>query len=147
MCSFYHRFIPSITTITAPLTRLLRKSRKWSWNVEQESPFNSLKRALTSAPLLARPDYELPFTLQTDASNFRLGAVLTQHIGGKEHFIAYASRALMAAEQKYNATEKECLAVIWAVRKFRPYLEGDHFTPALAPPAPKPLTKTGQMGS
>ena len=72
MCSFYRRFIRSISTISAPLTRLLRKSQKWSWNVEQETAFTSLKRALTSAPLLARPDYELPFTLQPDASNFGL---------------------------------------------------------------------------
>ena len=128
MCSFYRRFIPSVSTLTAPLTKLLRKSQKWTWNPEQENAFDRLKKCLTSAPLLTRPDYGLPFVLQTDASNFGLGAVLTQQVGGIEHVIAYASKSLTKPEQKYSATEKECLAVVWAVRKFRPYLEGEHFT-------------------
>jgi len=72
--------------------------------------------------VLACPDFNENFVLQTDSSDLGLGAVLTQNIQGEERVIAFASRRLVAAEGNYSATEKECLAIIWAVRKHRCYL-------------------------
>lgn len=90
--------------------------------------FDSIKRALTLAPVVACPDFSQPFTLQTDASASGLGAVLIQVLEDKERIIAYASRTLSSAERNYSATERECLAVVWAIKKFREYFEDFHFT-------------------
>uniref|UniRef100_A0A6V7LWV3 RNA-directed DNA polymerase n=1 Tax=Bracon brevicornis TaxID=1563983 RepID=A0A6V7LWV3_9HYME len=128
MASWYRRFIPGFATTAAPLTRLMKKTETWLWSEEQAAAFEALKQHLASAPTLACPDFALPFTLQTDASNVGLGAVLTQVIDGEERVIAYASRALTAAEKKYTVTELECLAVIWSINKFWCYLEGYSFT-------------------
>ena len=87
-----------------------------------------MKRSLSTTPVLACPDFSKTFTLQVDASNTGLGAALTQIHDGKEVVIAYASRLLSDPEQNYSTTEKECLALVWATKKFKPYLEGYHFT-------------------
>ena len=128
MASWYRRFIPGFSTIAEPLTRLTEKNQAWEWGVDQHASFEALKTHLVTSPTLACPDFSLPFTLQTDASSVGLGAVLTQNIDGHERVIAYASRSLTGAEQRYTVTEQECLAVIWAIRKFRCYLEGYAFT-------------------
>lgn len=78
---------------------------------------------MTRAPVLSCPDFTKLFVLQTDASNYRLGAVLTQNLDGCEKVITYVSRHLNAAEKNYSATEKECLAIVWGIRKMRSYLE------------------------
>ena len=87
-----------------------------------------MKTALTTAPILAHPRFELSFMLQTDACTTGLGALLTQEHDGEEKIIACGSRSLFKAERNYSATELECLAVIWNVEKYRQYLEGIHFT-------------------
>ena len=84
-----------------------------------------LKRHLCSAPILAYPQFDRPFTLQTDASDVGLGAVLTQvDLSGHEHVISYASRSLSDRKKKYSATEEEALAVLFATDYFRAYLLG-----------------------
>ncbi|KAL7297476.1 hypothetical protein TKK_0009845 [Trichogramma kaykai] len=103
------------------------KNVTWHWGEEQENAFPTLKKKLTEAPVLARPDPDKTFTLQTDASNYALGAVLTQEFDGEEHRIAYASRALTKQERNYTVTEKECLAVLWAMEKYRGYILGTNF--------------------
>lgn len=128
ICSWYRRFVPDLATLSEPLNALLKKKRKWGWGDAQEKAFQALKEKLTSAPLLARPQFDYPFVLQTDASSTGVGAVLGQVIDSKEQVIAYASRTLTSAERKYSVTERECLAVVWAVQKFRPYIEGYSFT-------------------
>ena len=99
------------------------------WGPEQQAAFIDIKSCLTTSPTLIRPDFSKPFILHTDASQIGLGAVLCQ-IGDddKEHVIAYASRVLHGPETNYTVSELECLAVIWAIEKFRCYLEGWKFT-------------------
>ena len=128
MASWYRRFIKSFSTISAPLTRLTKKNAKWTWGDEETEAFNTLKTALTTAPVLACPDFDRRFYLQTDASTSGLGAVLTQYHEDGERVIAYASRTLNGAERNYSATELECLAVVWGIRRMRTYLEGYAFT-------------------
>lgn len=127
--SWYRRFIASFSTIIAPLVALLRKGKTWSWNEDCESAFQAIKDSLVSAPILSCPDFTLPFTVQTDASAYGIGAVLSQKKPtGEEHVICYISRSLTRQERNYSVTERECLAVIYAVEKLRPYLEGYAFT-------------------
>ncbi|XP_070072240.1 uncharacterized protein [Drosophila takahashii] len=127
IASWYRRFVENFATIVQPMSALLRKGRKWTWSDPQQQAFEDLKKKLTEALVLACPDFNLRFQLQTDASDFGLGAVLTQQVDGTERVIAYASRRLLAAEENYSATEKECLAIVWAIRKMRCYLEGYRF--------------------
>jgi len=109
------------------MTTLLKKGQKWAWGPEQQNALEEVKIRLTTAPVLGCPDFDKTFVLQTDASDVGLGAVLSQDIEGKESVIAYASRRLTATEGNYTTTEKECLAIIWAIRKMRCYLEGYRF--------------------
>lgn len=128
MIGWYSRFIENFATIKVPLTNLLHKDCKWHWGPEQQDSFENLKLAITKAPVLVRPDFTLPFQIHADASNFAVGAVLTQVQNGEEHPICFTSRVLSKAERNYTVTEKECLAVIAAVEKMRPYVQGYHFT-------------------
>lgn len=126
--SWCRRFIPDCSTLTQPLTRLLQKKNQWEWGPEQNEVFETLKKKLSSAPILAPPDFSVSFCLQTDASQYGLGIVLTQIQNDQEVVIAYASRTLNKAEQNYSVTEKECLAIVWGISKMRYYLEGYSFT-------------------
>jgi len=126
MASWYRRFVAGFSTIAAPLTRLTRKHAKWG--PSEEEAFQQLKKVLTTAPVLAYPDFTKCFVLQTDASSCGLEAVLTQYQKDGEHVTAYASRTLNGAERNYSATKLECLAVVWDIRKMRGYLEGYSFT-------------------
>ena len=128
MLSWYRRFVKDLSKVAAPLSILLKKKTEWTWNAEQDRAFEALKSSLTQAPVLACPNWNLPFILQTDASLLGLGAVLTQIEGDNEYVIAYASRTLNAAEKNYSVTELECLAVRWGIWKMRQYLEGYPFT-------------------
>ncbi|KAL6416740.1 hypothetical protein ACFW04_013184 [Cataglyphis niger] len=128
MASWYRRFIANFSTIAAPLTSLTRKNAKWKWGAEETTAFRELKKTLVSAPVLACPDFARRFVLQTDASASGLGAVLTQNFEEGERVIAYASRTLNSAEKNYSATELECLAVVWGIRRMKGYLEGYSFT-------------------
>lgn len=129
LTGWYRRFIPNFATITAPITGLIKKNcTKIEWNPEAQEALGRIKVALTSAPVLANPNYENPFIIQTDASDSGMGAVLVQGEGGDERVVAYWSQKLSSAQRKYQTTERECLAVILAVEKFRPYIEGVKFT-------------------
>lgn len=127
MASWYRRFVESFAKLSAPLTKLLRKDAKWAWGEEQEAAFELLKSRLTSAPILACPDFTKKFVVQVDASGTGLGASLTQVQNGKEVVIAFASRLLGDNERRYTVSEQECLALVWSLKKFRPYLEGYRF--------------------
>lgn len=128
VASWYRRFIPDFATRLEPLTSMQRKNQKFLWTEAAENAFTDIKNLLIQAPILSCPDFTLPFQVQTDASGVGLGAVLYQDFPEGERVIAYASRTLTQAEKKFSATELECLAVLWTVEKWRPYLEGYTFT-------------------
>lgn len=129
MAGWYRRFINNFSAITVPITNLIKKSKtKFEWTEEAQKAFGKLKEALTSAPILATPNFELPFQIECDASDIGIGAVLVQIQDGEERVIAFMSAKLNAAQQKYYATERECLAVLTAIEKFRQYIEGAKFT-------------------
>ncbi|KAM1465088.1 hypothetical protein ACFXTO_044654 [Malus domestica] len=121
---FYRRFIKDFSKISNPLCRLLQKDVAFDFNKECEKAFNHLKDMLTSAPIIIPPDWSLPFELMCDASDYALGAVLGQRKDKRPHAIYYASRTLNDAQLNYSTTEKELLAVVFALDKFRSYLLG-----------------------
>ncbi|UYV71980.1 K02A2.6-like, partial [Cordylochernes scorpioides] len=129
LCSYYRRFIIEFSKIALALQILTRKNHSFAWGKEQELSFNSLKNKLISPEVLIHYDPNKPIGLHTDASDQGLGAVLV-HLdeNTKERPISYASRTLQKAETNYSTTEKECLAIIWAIKKFRPYFYGRKFT-------------------
>nr|XP_054598745.1 uncharacterized protein LOC129163840 [Nothobranchius furzeri] len=129
IAGWYHRFVPGFSQLTEPLHALKRRGAKYIWTPQCQAAFETLKKYLVSPPILGHPDFNLPFIVYTDASEVGLGAVLTQPTGlGTEQVLAFASRTLNKAERNYSTTEQECLAVVWALEKWRYYLEGRHFT-------------------
>lgn len=127
MITWYRRFVDGFSDILAPLTGLLRKGKKFVWDESCTTSFLKIKDALISAPVLACPNFKYPFYVQTDASAYGLGAVLTQKYDDQEFVICYLSRTLSRPERNYSSTERECLAVLWAVEKLRCYLELSKF--------------------
>ncbi|CAN6581013.1 unnamed protein product [Malus baccata var. baccata] len=121
---FYRRFIKDFSKIAQPLCRLLQKEVAFEFTKECMASFNQLKELLTTAPIIVPPDWSLPFELMCDASDYALGAVLGQRKDKKPHVIYYASRTLNDAQLNYSTTEKELLAVVFALDKFRSYLIG-----------------------
>lgn len=111
-----------------PLTSLLKKRKSFNWTPAAQEAFNDIKSCLITAPILSCPDFSKPFIISCDASGVGLGTVLSQQTEDGEVVIAYGSRTLTRQEQNYSATERECLAVIWAIERFRPYVEGTKFT-------------------
>ena len=128
LAGYYRRFIPNFAKISKPLTKLLQKDVAFLFDSECRNSFKELKQALISDPILTYPNFEEPFLLTTDASGFAIGAVLSQGPIGKDLPIAYASRTLCQAETRYSTIERELLAIVWAVKHFRPYLFGRRFT-------------------
>jgi transposase InsO family protein len=125
---YYRRYIPDYATIAKPLTRLTSKKLAKDWDDECNEAFKKLKESLVSAPVLGYPDPALPYVLDTDASKWAVGAVLSQVQEGRERVIAYFSKTFSPAELNYCTTRKELLAVIKAIKHFRPYLYGRKFT-------------------
>ncbi|RDX87269.1 Retrovirus-related Pol polyprotein from transposon 17.6, partial [Mucuna pruriens] len=123
---FYRRFIKNFSKLALPLSRLLQKDVDFNFDQPCMEAFQELKNKLTSAPILQAPNWDLSFELMCDASNSALGAVLGQRAGVDQpmHVIAYASRTMDPAHQNYTTTEKELLAIVFALDKFRSYLLG-----------------------
>ena len=130
MAGYYRIYIPNFSTIAKPLTNMLKKEAKFEWTGQCEVSFQTLKKLLISAPVLAYPDYKEPFIIETDASNVGIGAVLSQKDPETNRLrpILYTSRLLKAAEQNYSATEREALAVINALNKFKYVVYGYQIT-------------------
>ncbi|RDY02284.1 Retrovirus-related Pol polyprotein from transposon 17.6, partial [Mucuna pruriens] len=121
---FYRKFIRNFNKLALPLSRLLQKDVDFNFDQPCIEAFQELKNRLTSAPILQAPNWDLPFELMCNASNSALGVFLGQRVGAgfPVHVIAYASRIMDLAEQNYTTIEKELLAIVFALDKFRSYL-------------------------
>ncbi|GJY15606.1 reverse transcriptase domain-containing protein [Tanacetum coccineum] len=119
---FYRRFIQDFSKISRPMTHLLEKNTPFIFSDDCIRAFQTLKDRLTEAPILIAPNWDLPFELMCDASDFAIGAVLGQR--HEKHFRPshYASKTLIEAQTNYTTTEKELLAIVYAFEKFRSYL-------------------------
>ena len=128
MTAYYLRFLPEYSATTAPLRQLLKKDATWTWTPACSAAVRRLKLQLTSPPVLAHFDQASPTLLTCDASNTAVGAVLSQLHCGVERPVAFASRSLTTAEQKYSVGEREALACVWACERWHMFLYGRHFT-------------------
>ena len=122
LAGYYRHYIKNFAAIAGPLHALTRKEAVFHWSADCQDAFDRLKTLLTTIPITAYPDFSLPFRLYTDASTTGLGTILAQVREGKERIICCESRSLNQAEKAYPTTKLECLAIVWAVAKFRPYL-------------------------
>ena len=121
---FYRRFIKDFSKIALPLSQLLQKETIFEFNQDCKEAFKKLVSSLTIAPIIQPPDWTLPFEIMCDASNYAVGAVLGQRINKQPHVIHYASKTLNVTQCNYSTTEKELLAIVFALDKFRSYLLG-----------------------
>ena len=125
LCNYYRRFVENFAFIAKPLHNLTKKNIKFIWSKECEDAFQELKTRLTTSPILLHPDTQKPFIVECDASNFAIGAILSQKDDeGKLHPVAYYSRSLNNAELNYSITEKELLAIKSAFSTWRHLLLG-----------------------
>jgi len=121
---FYRRFIKDFSKIAKPLSNLLNKDKSFLFDDECLNAFETLKERLTSAPIITAPNWNFNFELMCDASDYAVGAVLGQRKNKIFHAIHYASKVLNDAQINYATTEKELLAIVYALEKFRSYLIG-----------------------
>lgn len=128
LASYYRRYVKGFAEIARPLHQLMEKNRRFEWTSECQSAFEQLKERLTTSPILAYPEPDGQMVLDTDASNFAVGAVLSQIQNGQEKVIAYASKTFKKAERNYCVTRKELLAIVIFLKHFRQYLYGRHIT-------------------
>lgn len=127
MCGFYRKFCSNFAQVSSPLTDLTSQKRKFVWGPACAASFSRLKELLSSRPVLRSPDPSLPYHLQVDASDQGIGAVLLQEdpSDGVLHPVAYHSTKLKKYQRSYSTIEKECLALVEAIRKFECYLPQD----------------------
>ena len=130
-CFYYRKLVPGFPEIAHPFNSLTRRPNQgtatFTWTAEAEQSFQSLKEHLTKAPILGYPNEHENLIIDTDASNFGFGAVLSQIQNGQERVISYYGRALNQSEKHYCATRKELLAVIQVIKHFHPYAYGRRF--------------------
>jgi hypothetical protein len=124
--NFYRRFIRDFSHHARPLFNLTKSDVKWRWTLEEQLAFDSLKAAVTSAPILTSPDNSRPFRIEADSSDFATGAVLSQQSPSDEkwHPVAFLSKSLSPVERNYEIHDKEMLAIIRAMEEWRHFLEG-----------------------
>ncbi|KFD49838.1 hypothetical protein M513_09305 [Trichuris suis] len=130
LLNFYSAFLPKKATVLEPLHRLLDATAKsnWHWSDKEQAAFEAAKELLTAGSVLAHFDGSKPLLLACDASDYGLGAVLSQMEAGQEKVVAYASRTMSKTERNYAQIDKEALALMYGVKKFHQYLFGRHFT-------------------
>ena len=130
LVGYYRDHIPAFAEISAPLTDLLKKGKAEhiQWSEAQERAYSLLKEYLLQEPVLKLPNLSKPFVLRTDASGVGVTAVLLQENDGKLYPVGYASKKLNLTEARYPIIEKECLTVVWGIKRFKLYLAGRRFT-------------------
>ena len=130
LTGYYRNYIPNYATIAVPLTDLTKEGspNKVEWGDSQQKAFESLKAHLMNRPILRLPDMTKDFILRTDASDQAVGAVLLQECCDELFSVAFTSKKFTEREKRYSTMEKECLALVWAVKKFQVYLYGKTFT-------------------
>lgn len=128
LCGWLREFVPNFAPLLTPLTAQLSTKQNFKWGPTQEQAFQRIKHILSQPLQLHRPDMRLPFILQTDASGIGISAVLYQEDNKARRVVSYSSAKLTEAQQKYHINEQECLAIITAIRRYRPYLEDRPFT-------------------
>lgn len=128
MVGWFRSFIPQLTTKAACLNDLLKNDEPFVWTDQRDEAFHNLKNCLINPPVLTVADPKLPFEIHTDASDLGVGGVLIQRKDNHPYVIAFASRSLSKYEKQYSVTQKECLALLWAVEKWRHYIAGNGTT-------------------
>ncbi|GMF56288.1 unnamed protein product [Phytophthora fragariaefolia] len=145
LANYLHKYSANYVDMARPLTNLLKKDAVWSWTSEAQQAFEAIKSSLQSAPILALPDEDRPFSVVCDASDFAIGCALLQaDAEGRERLVSFQSRQLKAAEKNYPVHDKELLAMKYALDKFRVHLLGqkhfviytDHASLRTATPSP-----------
>ena len=131
LCNIYRRFIDNFSKLAGPLNELLKKNKheKFTLEKKQTEAFRTLIDKILSPPILVLPRPDLPYSVDTDTSDYGIGCALFQtHESDNRRPILFWSRSLNAAERNYSATERECLAVVWSLKTLRPYLIFESFT-------------------
>ena len=124
---YYRSHIKNFAKLAEPLHAMSRKGARFEWTTQCDTAFRQLKEGLLQSTALAYPDFDQEFQIKTDASDIAIGGVLEQEMNGEPVIIECASRVLSAAERNYSTTEKEALAIVWSIDKFRPYIWGRKF--------------------
>ena len=129
MANYCAKFIPNFSEVSQPLRELTKSDTPFSWTQSQERAFNKIKELLTSSTVMAYFDPKKMTELVTDASPVGLSAILLQKSPSQDNreVVAYVSRALTDVETHYSQTEKEALAIVWAIERLHIYLYGNHF--------------------
>lgn len=127
LVNFVGKFIPNLATVSEPLRQLTKKDANFEWGLKQQESFETLKQSLTNDLTLGYYNVKSPTQVVADASPVGLGAVLIQYQGNEPRIISYASRSLTSPEMNYAQTEKEALALVWAVERFHYFLFGRYF--------------------
>lgn len=125
-CNWLRDYVPNAAVVLAPLTSII-KQKPFKWSPTETEAFEQAKEAFSNLQPLHRPRKDLPLILQTDASNLGISITMYQEEGDKRYIISNASSKLNKTQQNYHVNEQECLAIIWAVKRYRSYLEGKKF--------------------
>ncbi len=129
LCNYYRIYVQDFSIINHPLYALLKKDVAWTWSEKAQEAFNTLKEKLSQFPILRRPDFSKVFILHINQSVFCISVIFDQlDEEGKEYVIAYASRSNNKVKSNYSSYNGDCLAVVWVVIHFKPYLYGTNFT-------------------
>lgn len=127
--NFYRKFIRHFSNLARPLNDLLKKEKRFEWTEETQKAFETLKECFISEPVLRMPDPTKPFVVESNASKYASGAVLTQlDENGKRHPISFISKTFTPAEQLYQIYDRELLAIIRALEEWRHYVQGSTHT-------------------